>query len=229
MKDKAHRILLAEDEKKLGHAIKSELARKGYFIDIAKDGNEAMSKFIENSYSMYILDINLPYVSGLELCREFRLKDKKNPIIMLTALEGIKEKMQAFQNGADDYLVKPFHFEELFARINVFIMRIHSNGQETETITVADLEIDIATKTVKRQDTILHLTVKEFSLLVFLCRNSGKVVSKTEIMQEVWDMKFDTGTNSIEVYISFLRNKVDKPFETKLIHTKPGFGYYIQA
>jgi len=147
---------------------------------------------------------------------------------MLTALGELNDKIDAFNLGADDYIVKPFHFDELLARIKVFIKRA-DNAQETgEKIVVADMEIDMSNKTVNRSGKNINLTAKEFALLVLLSRNKGKVISKHDILEKVWDLSFDTGTNTIEVYISFLRNKIDKPFETKLIHTKPGFGYYVR-
>ncbi len=147
---------------------------------------------------------------------------------MLTALGEIQDKVDAFNLGADDYIVKPFHFDELFARIKVFLKRAETTTEVNDKIIVADLEIDMNKKTVTRAGKNINLTAKEFALLVLLCRNIGKVISKTVILEKVWELSFDTGTNTIEVYISFLRNKIDKPFENKLIHTKPGFGYYVR-
>ena len=184
--------------------------------------------FKQHNYSLIILDINLPYKNGLALCKEFRGVNKNIPIIMLTALGEIQDKMDAFNLGADDYVVKPFHFDELFARIKVFLKRADATSEPGERITVADLEIDMENKTVTRGGKNINLTAKEFALLVLLCRNKGKVIAKQDILEKVWDLSFDTGTNTIEVYISFLRNKIDKPFEAKLIHTKPGFGYYVR-
>jgi len=146
---------------------------------------------------------------------------------MLSALGEINDKVEAFNLGADDYIVKPFHFDELFARLKVFIKRAELKEQDVK-IVVDDLEIDFRNKTAVRAGVTVNLTAKEFTLLVLLAKNRGKVISKQEILEKVWDLSFDTGTNTIEVYISFLRNKLDKPFETKLIHTKPGFGYFIK-
>jgi DNA-binding response OmpR family regulator len=226
--EKLYKILLAEDEPKLNQIIKEELERKGFQTDSALNGKEAEILFNKNSYSLIILDINLPYKNGLSLCKTFREKDKAVPIIVLTAMGEIHDKVRAFSIGADDYIVKPFYFDELFARINVFIKRSETLTPENGLLVVEDLIINFQNKVVKRGDLEIILTAKEFSLLSLLCKNRGKVVSKKEIMENVWDMHFDTGTNTIEVYISFLRNKIDKPFANKLILTKSGFGYYIK-
>ena len=226
--ENTYRILLAEDEPKLSQVIQEELTRKGYVTDVAYDGQVAEKLFSQHSYNMVLLDINLPYKNGLALCKEFRDINANVPIIMLTALGEIQDKVDAFSLGADDYIVKPFHFDELFARIKVFLKRSEPSSDSGEKLIVSDLEIDMENKTVTRAGKNINLTAKEFGLLVMLTRNKGKVISKQEILEKVWDLSFDTGTNTIEVYISFLRNKIDKPFETKLIHTKPGFGYYVR-
>ncbi len=225
--DKKNKILLAEDELKLAKVIKEELTRNNYKVDIASNGNEASTLFAQNSYSLIIIDINLPYKNGIQLCKEIREKNKKMPILILTAIGQIQDKVIAFDAGADDYMVKPFHFDELFARIKVLIKRTIIVADESN-IKIEDLEINFRNKTVTRSGQDLKLTSKEFTLLVLLAKNRGKVISKQEILEKVWELSFDTGTNTIEVYISFLRNKVDKPFEHKLIKTKPGFGYIIQ-
>ena len=227
MTEKKHRLLLVEDEVKLASIIREELIRVGYRVDVAADGNEAAKLFKQFEYALVILDINLPYKSGLVLCKEFREVSKKVAIIMLTAVGEIQDKLEAFKIGADDYLVKPFHFDELFARIKVLLKRADPENEENK-IVVEDLVIDFRNKTVERAGVNINLTAKEFTLLVLLSRNKERVISKQEILEKVWDLSFDTGTNTIEVYISFLRNKIDKPFEQKLIHTKPGFGYFIK-
>ena len=223
-----HRILLAEDEPKLGQIIQEELTRQGYHTDVAYDGLVAEKLFQQHTYSLILLDVNLPYKNGLALCKEFREVKKGIPIIMLTALGEIQDKMDAFNLGADDYIVKPFHFNELFARIKVFLKRADSGSELGEKINIGNLEIDLLNKTVTRGTQIINLTAKEFALLAMLSKSKGKVISKQEILEKVWGLSFDTGTNTIEVYISFLRNKIDKPFDTKLIHTKPGFGYFVK-
>lgn len=225
--EKKYRILLVEDEVKLAQIIKDELSRAGYRIDIASDGNEASRLFAQAEYALVILDINIPAKSGLVLCKEFREVNKKVPIIMLTAVGEIQDKIEAFNIGADDYLVKPFHFDELFVRVKALLKRSEPLD-EADRIVVEDLVIDFRNKSVERAGNSINLTAKEFTLLVLLARNKERVISKQEILEKVWDLSFDTGTNTIEVYISFLRNKIDKPYERKLIYTKPGFGYYIK-
>lgn len=223
-----HRILLAEDEPKLGQIVQEELTREGYPTDVAYDGLVAEKLFNEHQYSLVLLDVNLPYKNGLALCKEFREAKKSIPIIMLTALGEINDKMDAFNFGADDYIVKPFHFNELFARIKVFLKRSEPGAEQSDKFNISNLEIDLLNKTVTRANTNINLTAKEFALLALLAKSKGKVISKQDILEKVWGLSFDTGTNTIEVYISFLRNKIDKPFDTKLIHTKPGFGYFVK-
>lgn len=223
-----NRILLAEDEPKLGQVIQDELNRQGYVTDVAYDGLVAEKLFKQHNYALILLDVNLPYKNGLALCKEFRDAKKNIPIIMLTALGEIQDKMDAFNLGADDYIVKPFHFNELFARIKVFLKRTDLANEIGEKISVADLEINLLEKTVTKANQLINLTAKEFALITLLARSKGKIISKQEILEKVWGLSFDTGTNTIEVYISFLRNKLDKPFAKKLIHTKPGFGYFLK-
>lgn len=225
--ENSHCILLVEDEAKLGQIIRDELKRQGYLVDLAIDGKEAELAFQSKTYSIILLDVNLPFKSGLELCKEFRAANKTVPIVMLTAIGQIQDKVEAFDLGADDYIVKPFHFEELFVRVKALLKRTDKIPDD-EKITVDDLTIDMRNKSVNRSGVNINLTAKEFTLLTLLARNRERVISKQEILEKVWDLSFDTGTNTIEVYISFLRNKIDKPFEHKLIHTKPGFGYYIK-
>lgn len=220
-----YRILLAEDELKLGVVIKQQLILQGYTVDLAVDGLMAEKLFKQHTYHLLLLDINLPHKNGIELVKIFRLTNKDIPIIMLTALDQIQDKVAAFNTGADDYIVKPFHFDELYARIKVFLKRTES---VFEKLMIDDLIIDVETKQVTRGNQQILLTSKEFKLLVLLVRAKGKIISKQEILEKVWDLTFDTGTNTIEVYISFLRNKIDKAFDNKLIHTKQGFGYYIK-
>lgn len=222
-----HSILLVEDEAKLGQVIKDELQRQGYQVDHAVDGRQAETLFNSKMYSMALLDVNLPYKSGLELCKIFRAANKNLAIIMLTAIGQVNDKVEAFNLGADDYIVKPFHFEELFARVKAMLKRTDKHATD-EKIEIEDMVIDFRNKSVNRAGVNINLTAKEFTLLALLARNRDRVISKQEILEKVWDLSFDTGTNTIEVYISFLRNKIDKPFEQKLIHTKPGFGYYIK-
>ncbi|MES2689053.1 MAG: response regulator transcription factor [Bacteroidota bacterium] len=222
------KILLVEDDPKLGKTVRDELASSGYETDLAYDGKIAEALFNKNGYHLILLDINLPYKNGWELCKEFRQKNRDVPIIMLTALGEIQDKMEAFNAGADDFLVKPFHLNELLARIKVFTRRMQKNQSMDDVLSMGDLVIDMNTKSVMREGREISLTLKEFMLLELLLRNKGRIVSKAEIAEKVWNINFDTGTNTIEVYINFLRNKVDKPFGHAMIHTKPGFGYFIK-
>ena len=177
-----YKILLVEDEPKLSQVIQEELINQGYDTDIAYDGIVAEKLFKQHQYSLVLLDINIPYKNGLALCKEFRSLNKKIPIIMLTALGEINDKVHAFALGADDYLVKPFHFTELFARIKVFLKRAESVADEPEKIVVGDLVIDFGDKSVTRNGQIIPLTAKEFALLVLLAKNRGKVIAKQEIL-----------------------------------------------
>lgn len=226
--DHDEKLLLVEDEPKLGRIIRDQFVEQGYDIQLAYDGRIAESLFRTEKFDLVLLDINLPHVNGLELCRRLRQADGNVPIIMLTALGGLEEKMEAFQAGADDYLIKPFYFDELLARVKVFLKRRQVDRNYDDKLTLADLEIDFFQKTVTRAGQPISLSVKEFALLALLLRSRGRVVSKQEIAEKVWDMDLGASTNTIEVYINFLRNKVDKPFDEKLIHTKPGFGYFLK-
>lgn len=223
-------ILFVEDEPKLGASVRKELMEQGYEVDLAFDGSIGERLFKSKSYDIVLLDINLPHINGLELCKRIRETNQDVPILMLTALGELDDKMEAFASGADDFLVKPFHLRELLARLKVFLKRRQLNNAFEEKITVADLEIEFSTKSVSRAGKPINLTAKEFSLLALLIRSRGRVLSKNEIAEKVWDTDLDSTTsmNTIEVYISFLRNKVDKEFEPKLIHTKPGFGYFLK-
>lgn len=223
------RILFVEDEPKLGNSIRKELSEHGYELEWAYDGRTAESLFRASRFDLLLLDINLPHVNGLELCRRFRQTNPDVPIIMLTALGELDDKMEAFHSGADDYLVKPFHLTELLARVKVFLKRSQVDRYYDDQLVISDLEIDFADKSVRRAGQPVTLSAKEFGLLALLARSRGRVVSKQEIAEKVWDLDLGASTNTIEVYINFLRNKIDKPFAQKLIHTKPGFGYYLKA
>ncbi len=223
------KILLLEDDFKLSSEIKVFLKDKNFECDTVYDGNLFLRQFTTTPYDLFILDINVPGVNGLEVCSQVRDTDKSTPIIMLTAFGQIEDKVEAFNKGADDYLVKPFHFDELFIRINSLMRRNQKPQQSDEIIRVEDLEINVSEMKVTRGKTEINLTPKEYQLLLLLAKAKGKPVSKTSISDSVWDLNFETGTNTIEVYINFIRKKIDKNFETKLIHTRPGFGYYLKA
>lgn len=225
------KILVVEDEPKVANAIQQGLEENGLMADVAYDGLMGKKMALNNEYHLAILDINLPYLNGYELCAEIRNHNPKIPIIMLTALGAMEDKIQAFGTGADDYIVKPFDFRELLARVQVFLKRSSTNTEsqtKVNKLKVADLEIDDVSKTVVRAGQQIELTAKEFALLLYLVRNKGRVVSRADIAEKIWDITFDTGTNVIDVYVNFLRKKVDKNFSTKLIHTRPGMGYIVK-
>lgn len=225
------KVLIVEDEPKLGASVQKELIEQGFDVDLAYDGLIGERMFKRATYDLILLDINLPHINGLELCRLIREVNREVPIIMLTALGELEDKMEAFSAGADDFLVKPFHLRELLARVKVFLKRRQMNQQYEEKLQVADLEIDFTAKSVLRAGKNINLTAKEFALLALLARSRGRVLSKNEIAEKVWDTDLESSTsmNTIEVYISFLRNKIDKDFDSKLIHTKLGFGYYLKT
>ena len=219
------KILIVEDEQRLALIIKKQLEESGFLVDVAYDGYIGKKLIEQNLYNLIILDINLPLLNGFELCKEIRKTNSDIPIIMLTALGAPDNKLTGFNAGADDYLLKPFDYRELLARINVFLRR-SGNHHDNVKVSVADLEMDLNTKTVTRAGKKIDLTSKEFALLLIFLRNQGKILSREYIIQQVWDIDFDTGTNIIDVYINYLRKKIDKDFEPKLIHTKFGFGFY---
>jgi len=219
------KLLVVEDEPKVGAFIKEGLEEQGYIVDLVVDGKMGKSRIEQNQYSMVLLDVLLPYITGLELCKLVREKDKNVPILMLTALGTTEDKLKGFDSGADDYLVKPFEFQELVARIKALTRRGSEPEDEGKKLVAFDLELDLEKKRAIRGGKTITLTAKEFGLLEFLMRSKGRVVPKDEISSKVWDVNFDTGTNFVEVYINLLRKKIDKDFEQKLIHTRFGLGY----
>jgi len=226
---KTIKILVVEDEKRLAEILKEGLTEHFYNVDIAYDGYIGKTFAEKNNYDLIILDINLPLINGYELCKEIRVNNKKVPIIMLTAMGASENKLAGFDVGADDYVVKPFEFNELLARIKVFLRRsITTEPIEENTIIIDDLEINTSKKTVSRAGEQIELTAKEYTLLEYLARNKGIVVSRVDIAEKIWDLNFDTGTNYIDVYINYLRKKIDKDYPNKLIHTRVGLGYVLK-
>jgi DNA-binding response OmpR family regulator len=223
------KILLLEDDFKLSSEIKLFLMEKEFDCDIVYDGNLFLRQSRTASYDLFILDINVPGINGLEVCSHIRMSDKSTPILMLTAFGQIEDKVLAFNSGADDYLVKPFHFDELYIRINSLLRRNLKPQQSDDLLVIEDLQINVSAMKVARGQAEINLTPKEYQLLLLLAKARGKTVSKSTISDLVWDLNFETGTNTIEVYINFLRKKIDRNFEVKLIHTRPGFGYYLKA
>lgn len=223
------KILLVEDEPKVASFVKMGLEENEFFCEIAIDGLVGKQKFSQGVFDLVILDINLPYKNGIELCKEIRNSDQRIPIIMLTAMGTTEDKLTGFDSGADDYLVKPFEFRELLARIRTLLKRIHIAESESNILQFSDLKVNLNTYEVIREETPINLTQKEFALLVYLLQNKERVVSRFEIAENVWDINFDTGTNIIDVYVNFLRKKIDKNFSQKLIHTQTGVGYILKA
>jgi two-component system copper resistance phosphate regulon response regulator CusR len=218
-------ILIVEDEQRLAEILKKQLEESGFNAEIAADGYLGKQMVEKNLYDLIILDINLPLLNGYDLCKEIRKTNSSIPIIMLTAFSTPDNKLTGFDVGADDYVVKPFDFRELLARINVFIKR-SASAVKSERLTIADLELNIDTKTVARAHKKIDLTAKEFSLLETFIRNKDKLLTREFIIEQVWGIDFDPNTNIIDVYVNYLRKKIDRDFEQKLIHTKFGFGFY---
>jgi DNA-binding response OmpR family regulator len=221
-------ILLLEDDPILTKEISDFLRSKHVVCDYVYDGELFLKKIRNQSYDLFLLDINVPKVNGLELCKMIREKKSDASIIMTTAYGEIEEKSEAYQSGADDYLVKPFLLEELWLRIQAIERRNNKAMIQVDTLSIGDLTIDNHQKLVMRNGKEIPLTPKEYKLLKILIDHKGMVLSKQQIADQLWDEHVETNLNTIEVYINFLRNKIDREFDQKLIHTKVGFGYYIQ-
>jgi len=221
------KILIIEDEPKVASFIKRGLEESDYFADVALDGADGIQKALKDEYELIILDLNLPKMNGYEVCKSIREK-KTVPILMLTALGTLENKVMGLEVGADDYLLKPFEFKELLARIKALSRRSKIYNQEKNIFKLANLEVDLVSKTVIRDSIKIELTAKEFNLLEFFIKNQGKVLSRAEIAEKVWNLSFDTGTNIIDVYVNYLRRKIDKDFSPKLIHTLVGMGYVMK-
>jgi two-component system, OmpR family, copper resistance phosphate regulon response regulator CusR len=219
------KILLVEDELRVANLLKKQLEDYDFIVEIASDGYIGKELVEKNNYNLILLDINLPLINGYELCKEIRKTNSQIPIIMLTALGTPDNKVIGFNAGADDYVPKPFDFRELLARINVFIKRSEAMVP-SEFLTIADLEMDLTTKSVTRNSKTIDLTAKEYSLLETFLKNKGKLLTRDFIIEQVWGIDFDPSTNIIDVYVNYLRKKIDRDFEQKLIHTKFGFGFY---
>lgn len=218
-------ILIVEDEQRLAEILKKQLEDAGYSAQVASDGYIGKQFIEQNKYNLVILDINLPLINGYDLCREIRKVNKTIPILMLTAMGTTDNKIAGFDVGADDYITKPFDIRELLARVNVFLKRSET-APEPEQLVAADLVMDISNKIVTRAGNRIELTAKEYYLLQIFLKNKGKLLSREYIISQVWGIDFDPGTNVIDVYVNYLRKKIDKDYDPKLIHTKFGFGFY---
>ena len=223
-------ILVIEDEKRVADLLKIGLEENGYQVMVAYDGEMGLRLFRTNTFELIISDIILPKCNGFELCQEIRKTNEQIPILMLTALGTADDKLEGFDVGADDYMVKPFDFRELLARVKALLKRrAVTNVEVVKELAYADLTINFERQEVTRNGVLIKLSPKEYNLLVYLVENAERVVSRVEIAEKVWNTHFYTGTNFIDVYINYLRKKMDKNFEVKLIHTKPGVGFILHA
>ena len=224
----AYKILIVEDESKVAAFIKMGLEECGYDTDIAYDGMMGKSLALSIQHDLIILDINLPHINGFQLCKIIRENNLQTPILMLTALGRMEDKLQGFEYGADDYLSKPFEFKELIARIKALLKRSRIMPISAGVIRIADLEINLDAKTITRAGIEIELRSKEYTLLEYMAIKKGKVISRSELIENVWGTNFDINSNVVDVYINFLRNKMDKNFTPQLIHTRVGMGYVLK-
>jgi len=220
------RMLLVEDEKNVAAFIKKGLEEEFYAVDVAEDGAEGFLMATSNEYDLMILDIMLPGINGIELCKRLREKGLKAPILMLTAIDSVNSKVEGLESGADDYLTKPFAFSELLARIKALLRRTSDSVSE---LSLEDLRMDLLSRRVFREDKEVVLTPKEFSLLEYLLRNKGRVLSRTQIIENIWGYTFDPNSNVVDVHVKFLREKIDAGIDKKLIHTVRGAGYILKT
>lgn len=222
------KLLIVEDEIKAAAYLVRGLSEHEFVVDVVSRGDEALAQVIEGKYDLIVLDIMLPGKDGWSLLREIRSRGDHTPILLLTARDALEDRVRGLDLGADDYLVKPFAFSELLARIRSILRRASAHEVSVESFHVADLEIDVVRHRAFRSGKRLDLTKKEFALLSFLARRAGEVLSRTLIAEQVWDMNFDTGTNVVDVHVRRLRAKVDDAFERQLIHTVRGVGYVLE-
>jgi two-component system, OmpR family, copper resistance phosphate regulon response regulator CusR len=221
-------ILIVEDEQKIADSLKQGLSENGFYTQVAYDGNVGLKLFRHGIFGLVILDINLPGLNGYELCKTIRKIDPEVPVIMLTAMSAVEDKIEGFDVGADDYIIKPFDFREVIVRVRALLKRIHSTVATGVQLKAGDLVMNLDTKEVVRDNKPIYLTAKEFQLLEYLLRNKNRVLSRADIALNVWDIDFDSGTNVIDVYVNYLRKKIDKNFETPLIQTQVGMGYVLK-
>lgn len=222
------KILIVEDEPNVVSVLKRGLNNEGFELSVAPDGFVALEMIGAHSFSLIILDIMLPGINGLDLCKQIKKNHPQIPIIMLTALGSTENIVTGLDNGADDYMVKPFKIAELSARIRTLLRRYAGLQQTEELIYIGNLEINISAKTVSRGSHEITLTATEYRLLQFFARNKNKTLSRIEILENVWDINFNMGTNVVDVYVNYLRKKIDKGFDTNLIHTVVGLGYMLK-
>jgi two-component system OmpR family response regulator len=224
------KILVVEDDPTLNSNIVEALTAESYLVEHVFDGLLAERLLLRESFDCVVMDINLPGKNGFELCKDFRKRNSSTPVIMLTAFGELDDKVKGFASGADDYLTKPFFMRELTLRVNALVKRSKTSKTDTtehDQITAGDITIQPLTKKVTRRGQEINLTPREYQILKRLCETNGEVVSKKDLIAEIWGKTFDANTNTIEVYVNFLRNKLDKPFGKNSIKTKIGYGYYL--
>ena len=221
-------ILVVEDEPNVAAFIKKGLEEQAFEVDVAYDGSTGLSLARQKDYALAILDVIMPNMNGLDLCRHLRERDATLPILMLTALSTTDDVVTGLEAGADDYLAKPFKFKELLARVRALTRRKNFQAQTTRKLSFADLEMDLDTKTVTRGGKTINLTAREFTLLEYFMKNPGKVLSRIDLLENVWELNFDLGSNVVDVYVNYLRNKIDKDFQVKMIQTMIGMGYALK-
>lgn len=220
-------LLVIEDEAKLNESINRGLTEEGHRVNVAYDGQIGLSMALNEDYDVVILDVNLPVINGYQVCQQLRAEKPHVPVLMLTAMGSIAHKKEGYGAGADDYLVKPFEFDELLLRVQALYKRYRNVGMH-RLLQVADLELNVGTKQVHRAGRPVRLTGREYALLEYLMLNQGRIVSRVDIAEKVWELNFDTNTNVIDVYVNYLRRKVDREFTKKLIHTVVGMGYVLR-
>ena len=220
------RVLLVEDEKKVASFIKKGLEEHGYAVDLGADGTTGLTMALEQIHDLVILDINLPGIDGLSVLRQMRAQKVLTPVLLLTVRATIEDKVIGLDTGADDYLAKPFSFEELLARVRALLRRQSDN--KSPVLTVADLSLDPASRQVFRGGNRLELTSKEFAILEYFMRNAGRVLTRSMIINHAWDYDFDADTNVVDVYVNYLRKKIDVHYHPKLLHTVRGTGYVLR-
>lgn len=222
------KLLVVEDEPNLLSIIRKGLSENNNEVSVAMDGRTALEMIQNHTFDVIILDIMLPDINGIEICRRLRASKNFVPILLLTALGTTENVVTGLNAGADDYMAKPFKFSELQARISALARRSSQDNKPNDTIIIDDLEIDGRSKSVKRNGESIVLTAKEFKLLYYLAKNAGNILSREQLLENVWDINFDMNTNVVDVYINYVRKKIDKPFQNKLIHTMKGLGYVIR-
>lgn len=223
------KILIAEDDVNISADLKLRLQEEGFLTEAVYDGLLAEKLIMRNSYDCIVLDINMPGKNGLEVCKSIRNHGINTPVLFLTAFDEAEDKVTGFESGADDYLTKPFYFKELLVRIRSLLKRRSSNSEIPNVISVEDLLIDLGTKKVTRKDEHIKLTAREFDILALLASANGNIVSKKNLIEKIWGTRVEVNTNTIEVFINSIRNKIDKGHEQKVIHTRPGFGYFLSG